>query len=812
MTALPNISIPVEGMTCASCVRRVENAIRKLPQVQEVAVNLATETADVRLASADALPPVLEAIRKTGYDVPSAAIDLDIEGMTCASCVRRVEKALAAVPGVTAASVNLASERAHVEGVGSLSAAALTAAVRKAGYGARVAKDDTAGQDERRDRHVSDLRRDAIIAAIFTAPVFVMEMGSHLYMPFHHWLAMTLGQQTVYVISFLLASVVQFGPGLRFYRHGIPALLRLAPDMNSLVAIGSTAAWAYSTVATFLPGLMPAGTVNVYFESAAVIVTLVLFGRYLEARAKGRAGDAIRKLLDLSPRTARVERDGVFAEIPVDEVQRGDLLEARPGERIAVDGTVTEGRSHVDEAMISGEPIPVAKEAGAALLAGTINGQGSLRYRATNVGADTLLAQIVRMVEQAQGAKLPIQSLLDRVTAIFVPVVIGTAILTFIAWLFIAPDNAFGIALVHAVSVLIIACPCAMGLATPASIMVATGRAAELGILFRRGEALQTLKDARVVAVDKTGTLTKGHPELTGITPLPGFERDEVLRLVAAAESRSEHPIATAIVSAAEKQGVALPPVQDFHTETGLGITATVEGRQVAAGADRYMTSLGIDPQALREAARQAGERGETPLYAAIGGRLAALIRVSDPVKETTPEAIRQLHHLGLGVAMLTGDNARTAEAVAAPLGIDTVVAEVLPGGKVDAIRDITQKQGPVIFVGDGINDAPALAEASVGLAIGTGTDIAIESADVVLMSGDLTGVARAIAVSRATMRNIGQNLFWAFAYNIVLIPVAAGVFSGITGWTLSPMLAAGAMAISSVFVLANAMRLRRIV
>ncbi len=811
MTALKRINLPVEGMTCASCVRRVENAIRKLPDVKEVSVNLATESAEVSLVPSAEMTPVVEAIRKAGYDVPASVVDLEIEGMTCASCVRRVEKALNDVPGVSAASVNLASERAHVEGLGTLPAGALIAAVRKAGYQARLVTKAADAGTENRDRHLAALRRDAIVAAILTAPVFVLEMGSHLFMSFHHWLAMTFGQQTIYVISFLLATLVQFGPGLRFYRHGIPALLRLAPDMNSLVAIGSTAAWAYSTVATFFPQLMPAGTANVYFESAAVIVTLVLFGRYLEARAKGQAGDAIRKLLDLSPRTARVARDGTFVDVPVDEVMAGDMLEARPGERIAVDGTVLDGHSHVDEAMISGEPIPVEKREGSVLLAGTINGQGSLRYRATKVGAETLLAQIVRMVEQAQGAKLPIQSLLDRVTAVFVPVVIGVALLTFVAWMLAGPENAFGVALVHAVSVLIIACPCAMGLATPASIMVATGRAAEMGILFRRGEALQTLKDARTVALDKTGTLTKGHPELTDLIPLPGFERDEILRLTASAEARSEHPVAAAIVTAATGQRLALSPATDFHTETGLGIVATVEGHAVLVGADRFMTGRGIDPAALRDEAARAGEAGRTPLYVAIDGRLAALVCVSDPVKETTPDAIRRLHDLGLGVAMLTGDNSRTAQAVAGPLGIDTVVAEVLPGGKVDAIREIAGRAGPVVFVGDGINDAPALAEASVGLAIGTGTDIAIESADVVLMSGDLQGVARAIAVSKATMRNIAQNLFWAFAYNIVLIPVAAGAFSGLTGWTLSPMLAAGAMAMSSVFVLANAMRLKQL-
>src|SRR5690606_38501910 len=598
-------------------------------------------------------------------------------------------------------------------------------------------------------------------------------------------------------------------PGRRFYQQGIPALLRLAPDMNSLVAVGTAAAYGYSLVATFLPALLPSGTVNVYYEAAAVIITLILLGRYLEARARGRTSEAIQRLVGLQPRVAHVQRDGQLVDVPVAEVQTGDLLEVRPGERIPVDGELLDGRSYVDESMITGEPVPVEKTLGSQLVGGTVNQTGAFTLRATAVGGQTVLAQIIRLVEQAQGSKLPIQAVVDRVTMWFVPAVMGAALLTFLVWLLVGPQPALTFALVNAVAVLIIACPCAMGLATPTSIMVGTGRGAELGVLFRKGEALQLLRDARVVAVDKTGTLTEGRPALTDLDVAGGFERSEVLRLVAAVESSSEHPIARAIVEAAEAEGLDVPRARDFDSITGMGVRASVEGRGVEVGADRHMRSLGLDVGAFSATSERLGSEGKSPLYAAIDGRLAAIIAVADPIKADTPAAIAALHALGLKVAMVTGDNARTAQAIADRLGIDEVVAEVLPDGKVESVQALRSAHGRVAFVGDGINDAPALAEADVGIAIGTGTDIAVEAADVVLMSGSLQGVPTAIALSKATIGNIRQNLFWAFAYNTALIPVAAGVLYPAFGILLSPILAAGAMSLSSVFVLANALRLR---
>ncbi|MBJ6978894.1 heavy metal translocating P-type ATPase [Luteimonas sp. MC1895] len=739
-------------------------------------------------------------------------IELAIEGMTCASCVARVERALQAVPGVTTAAVNLATERATVHGP--TDSAALLAAVGKAGYAARAldasGPRDDAAESARREAESATLKRDLLLAVALALPVFVLEMGAHLVPAIHHWVDQGLGLQRSWLIQFALTTAVLVGSGRRFYTAGIPALMRLAPDMNSLVAVGTLAAWGYSLVATFAPRLLPAGTVNVYYEAAAVIVALVLLGRWLEARAKGRTSEAIKRLVGLQPKLARVVRDGVSAEIPIGEVRPSDLVELRPGERVPVDGAVVEGRSYVDESMITGEPVPVEKSAGAAVVGGTVNQQGALTLRATAVGAQTVLAQIIRLVEQAQGSKLPIQGMVDRVTLWFVPAVMLVALLTFVVWMLFGPEPALGLALVNAVAVLIIACPCAMGLATPTSIMVGTGRGAELGVLFRKGEALQLLKDAAVVAVDKTGTLTEGRPALTDLELAEGFTRGEVLRLVASVESRSEHPIARAIVAAAEGEGIAVPEPGDFASVTGMGVHARVDGHRVEVGADRYLRALGVEVDVFAAVAARLGSEGKSPLYAAIDGRLAAIIAVADPVKPDTPAAIAALHAQGLKVAMITGDNARTAQAIAARLGIDEVVAEVLPEGKVEAVRRLKAEHGRLAFVGDGINDAPALAEADVGLAIGTGTDIAMEAADVVLMSGSLQGVPNAIALSRATIGNIRQNLFWAFAYNTALIPVAAGVLYPAFGILLSPILAAGAMSLSSVFVLGNALRLRR--
>ena len=814
------VSLPVEGMTCASCVGSIERALKAVPGVETVSVNLATEHANITTDSTVPRVRLIEAIEKAGYSVPAqmpaatGPVELSVEGMTCASCVGRVERALKAISGVTNAVVNLATERATIHGTAST--ADLIAAIADAGYEAKLiagsgsqSSNEDDARAERKETERRELTRDFTIAAVLTLPVFLMEMGSHIIPGVHGLIESTIGMQWNWYIQFVLTTLVLFIPGIRFYEKGLPALMRFAPDMNSLVAVGTLAAYGYSLVATFAPGFLPAGTINVYYEAAAVIVTLILLGRLLEARAKGRTSEAIKRLAGLQAKTARVRRNGQVVDLPIDDVVSGDIVEVRPGERLPVDGEVVEGISYVDESMITGEPIPVAKSVGSEIVGGTVNQKGAFAYRATAVGGNTVLSQIIRMVEEAQGSKLPIQALVDKVTMWFVPAVFAVAALTFAAWLILGPSPALTFALVNAVAVLIIACPCAMGLATPTSIMVGTGRGAELGVLFRKGEALQLLKDAKVVALDKTGTLTEGKPALTDMELANGFDRGNVLALVAAVEAKSEHPIARAIVDAAENEGHTLSTVSDFESVTGFGVKAVVDSKRIEIGADRYMTELGHDVSAFAKIAERLGNEGKSPLYAAIDGKLATIIAVADPIKETTPAAIKAMHNLGLKVAMITGDNARTAKAIAARLGIDEVVAEVLPDGKVEAIRRLKAQYGQTAFVGDGINDAPALAEADVGLAIGTGTDIAIEAADVVLMSGSLQGVPNAIALSKATIGNIRQNLFWAFAYNTALVPVAAGLLYPAYGILLSPVFAAGAMALSSVFVLGNALRLR---
>ncbi len=734
-----------------------------------------------------------------------------LEGLSCASCVGRAEAALAAVPGVDAVSVNLATETAHVVASdAAASQARLIEAVTAAGYPAHVAgASESEARSERRQDEAEALRRCVGLAAMLAVPVFVLEMAGHLVPAFHHLVAQTIGMQTSWVLQFLLTTIVLFGPGWGFFAKGVPALLARAPDMNSLVALGTGAAWGFSTIATFLPGLLPQATRAVYFESAAVIVVLILVGRWLEARAKGRTGAAIQSLLGLQAKTARVLRNGQPQDIAVEALKVGDMVLIRPGERIPMDGVVTEGSSNIDEAMITGEPLAVAKVAGDPVTGGTVNGSGSLTVRATRVGADTVLAEIIRMVEEAQGAKLPIQGLVDRVTLWFVPAVLLVAAVTVAVWLLLGPEP--GLALVAGVSVLIIACPCAMGLATPTSIMVGTGRAAEMGVLFRKGEALQALSEVQVVALDKTGTVTEGTPVLTDVVLAPGQARAEVLRLVASVEAMSEHPIAEAVVKGARTEGIAPVPVDAFEARAGFGVVAEVEGRRVLVGAARLMAAEGVDLSALAKEEERLSGLGRSALYAAIDGVAVAVIAVADMVKPSSRAAIAALKARGIKVAMLTGDTRAAAEAVAAEVGVETVLAGLLPKDKVAAFETLRAGGKSVAFVGDGINDAPALAEADVGIAIGTGTDVAIESADVVLMSGDLRGVANAVEVSHRTITNIRQNLGWAFGYNILLIPVAAGVLYPAFGILLAPVFAAGAMALSSVSVLTNALRLRRV-
>ncbi len=816
MSQNQTLRLPVSAMHCGSCVARIERALVSVDGVVDVVANLAARQVDVELTEPATTRQVIEALEQAGFPPDQESMTLDIDGMHCASCVARVESALLEVPGVVEASVNLANGRARISLTAGTDPEEPVAAVRRAGYQARTQQ--ASGREAERERgakreqETRQLLRQMTLAAVLTLPVFVLEMGSHLVPAIHHWVSETLGQTLSWQIQFVLTTLVLAVPGRRFYLQGFPALWRLAPDMNSLVALGTAAAWSYSVVALFLPFLLPEGTVNVYFEAAAVIVTLILLGRWLEARAKGRTSAAIGRLLDLQARTARVIRDGEEIEISPEELRPGDELRVRPGEKIPLDGTVLSGKSWVDESMISGEPMPVEKAADSTVVGGTINGNGSLRIRVDRTGSDTLLSRIIELVEQAQASKLPIQQVVDKVSLWFVPAVIAAALITMLVWLLFGPEPALTLALVNAVAVLIIACPCAMGLATPVSIMVATGRAAQMGILFRGGNALQTLRDTRVVALDKTGTLTEGRPSLTDLRVMEGFDRADVLRVLAAIESHSEHPIATAIVKAAEQEALEIPEATGVEALTGSGLRGRVDGREIHIGARRLLDELEVGEQDTDDQVRQLAEAGKTPLYAVIDGRLAAVLAVADAPKSGSRDAIAALHRRGFRTVMITGDNRDTAQAVARQMGIDQVQAEVLPQDKAAAVAALRENGTVrVAFVGDGINDAPALAEADVGIAMGNGTDVAMESADVVLVSGDLMAVPRAVALASATMRNIHQNLFWAFAYNVSLIPVAAGLLYPFSGILLSPVLAAGAMALSSVFVLTNALRLRRI-
>ncbi|GGR92454.1 heavy metal translocating P-type ATPase [Deinococcus sedimenti] len=811
------IELGVQGMTCASCVGRVERGLKKMDGVLDATVNLATERATVTYDPATTTPPdLLARVRDIGYDPVSAELDLSVQGMTCANCVGRVERALNKQDGVLSASVNLATERATVTYLpAQVSPGQLKAAVRAAGYDVR---EDQPGlsreQQERqaREQEVQALRRQVQFSAVFAVPLLLLAMVPMVVPGLEARLMDAFGHRVMTALNWVmlaLALPIQFGPGRRFYRLGRKSLRSGSPDMNALVMIGTTAAFAYSLVATVLPGLFPAGTAHVYYEASGVVITLILLGKYFEAVAKGRSSEAMKSLLSLQAKAARVLRGGQELDLPADEVLVGDLISVRPGEKIPVDGEVTQGASFVDESMITGEPVPVRKQVGAAVVGGTINQNGALTFRATRVGAETALAQIIRLVETAQGSKPPIQGLADRVVAVFVPIVLGVAALTFLLWLVLGGPASLSYALVTTVAVLIIACPCAMGLATPTSVMVGTGKAAELGVLFKSGGALEGLQAVQVVALDKTGTLTKGHPELTDLLTAPGVDRVRTLALVAAAETQSEHPVARAIVDAARRDGIALPEPTSVEAVPGFGLDAQVDGHRVQVGADRFMRQLGVDVTAFEAQAARLGDEGKSPLYAALDGQLAAVIAVADPIKDGSVEAVRALRAMGLTVAMITGDHARTAHAIARQVGIDEVRAEVLPSGKSDAVQALQAGGQKVAFVGDGINDAPALAQADVGVAIGTGTDVAVETADVILMSGDLRGVTNAFALSRATLRNIRLNLFWAFAYNVVLIPVAAGALYPAFGTLLSPVLAAAAMGFSSVFVLTNALRLR---
>ena len=818
------LSLEVTGMTCAACVGRVERALKGAAGVESASVNLATEQAavsyDPAQTNAGALAAVIE---EAGYGTAQQELSFGIMGMTCAACVGRVERALKGVPGVLEASVNLATERATVAYLpGSVGAEQLHRAVEEAGYGVQRPEnlEDSenpesigAAGTHRSPQEAAEarLRRDLLTSAAFAVPLFLLSMGPMLYPPLHHWLLGSLGEPALNLAILALTLPVQFGPGRRFYRAGWAALRHGSPDMNTLVMIGTSAAFLYSAVVTLWPALLPPAARHVYFEASGVVITLVLLGKYLESRAKGRSGEAMRALLALRPAEARVLEGDTVRLMPPEQVRRGQRVQVRGGESIPVDGVVLGGRSYVDESMLTGESRPILKEAGDEVTGGTLNGEGLLTIEATRVGADSALAQIMSLVERAQAEKPPIQGLADRVVAGFVPAVLGIAALTALAWLLLGGAEAVPQALVHAVAVLIIACPCAMGLATPVSVMVGSGRAAELGVLFGGGPALENLHRADVVALDKTGTLTAGQPALTAIYT-DGLDEAEVLRLAASAESGSAHPIAHALTEAAAGRRIPLPRPEEVDTVAGFGLSAQVEGRRVELGAERYMRRLGLDTGPWQERLAEMGHQAATPVFAAVDGRICALLGVSDPLKAGSVEAVSELHRQGYRVMMLTGDSWATAKAAAKEVGLDPareVQAEVLPADKAAAVAALQAQGLRVAMVGDGVNDAPALSRADVGIALGTGTDVAAQTADVLLLSGDLRGAATATALSRAVLQNIQLNLLWAFGYNILLIPVAAGVFAR-WGLSLSPVLAAAAMGLSSVLVMTNALSLKR--
>jgi len=804
-------TLQIPDMHCASCVSRIERALEGVDRLEVGAINPTNRQARVDWHETQALKQGLEALSRAGYPARTEQRDYAIEGMHCASCVHKIESGLADVPGVLDAAVNLASSRARVTLLPDTEDRSVIEAIARAGYDARAKDEGRAHSEDAETAERAQQKRRFLLAAALTLPVFAIEMGSHVVPGMQQWIGEALGQHNVHWGMLVLTTLVLFGPGRVFFRYGGPALLRGAPDMNSLVMLGASAAWAYSVVATVAPRIFPRGTANVYFEAAAVIVTLILLGRWLEGIARGRTSSAIRGLMQLTPDTAWLERDGEFEEIAVDELRAGDIVQVRPGAKVPVDGVVTEGRSWIDESMISGEPDPVEKGEGDEVVGGTLNQTGAFRMKAEATGNDTVLARIIDMVEQAQGNRLPVQALVDRVVRYFVPAVLAAAAVTLAGWLLLGPEPALSLALVNTVAVLIIACPCAMGLATPVSIMVGMGRAANSGVLFRKGDALQRMRDVRLIAFDKTGTLTEGRPQVVAMEAADDMTDDELLALAAAVEQNSEHPIARAIVEAARDRELDVPQGSDFDSETGQGVRATVDGNMIWIGGPGLLKSLEADlPEALSAIADEQSGEGATVVFVMRGDKVIGLIAVADPLKEHAVETIDHLHHAGIRTAMITGDAKRTAEAVARRLGIDEVVAGVLPDGKVEALDRLRGHDGKLAFVGDGINDAPVLVAADVGIAIGSGTDIAIDSADVVLMSGDPQRVVTAIELSHKVMRNIAQNLFWAFGYNVLLIPVAAGVLYPVGGMLLSPMLAAAAMSFSSLFVLGNALRLRR--
>ncbi|MEZ4670575.1 MAG: heavy metal translocating P-type ATPase [Anaerolineae bacterium] len=817
------MSLPITGMTCANCARTVERTLSKTEGVEIANVNYATERAQISFDPAVVkIDDVIARIDRAGYGVAQASIDLPITGMTCASCVRNVERAINKQSGVLSVNVNLATEKATVTYIpGTVRRPDLIKAVENAGYGVLDLSNVAQPEDAERAARQAEIDHQQWllkVGLLFTVPLFVISMARDMVMasaggamdmqgmnmassvsPALSWL-LWAGWPLIFG---LLATPVQVLLGKQYMVGAYKAARNRTTNMDTLIALGSSTAYIYSLVVLAgmlfnIPGL---NNEHVYFETAAVILVLITLGKLLEARAKGRTSEAIKSLMGLAPKTATLLRDGNEIEVAIDDVIEGDMLVVKPGERIPVDGVVVEGRSSVDESMLTGESLPVAKSAGSKAIGATVNKQGRLIIEATHVGAQTALAQIIRLVEQAQGSKAPIQRIADQVSSVFVPVVMTLAALTFIGWLVIGHAT-FTAAMVHAVAVLVIACPCALGLATPTAIMVGTGKGAELGILFKNSQSLENAHRLQVIALDKTGTITKGEPSVTDVLAQNGFTDADLLRFAGSAERASEHPLGEAVVKAAQGAGQTLSQPQDFNADSGRGIRAVVDGKQLVVGSPRYFADQGISLQSLDPQMEMLGARARTVIVVGVDGIVAGLLGIADTIKEGSRDAVADLRDMGLEVAMITGDNEQTARAIAREAGIEKVLANVLPGQKADAIQSLQMGNRKVAMVGDGINDAPALAQSDVGIAIGTGTDVAMEASDLTLISGDLGGLVRAIRLSKATMRTIYQNLFWAFVYNIILIPVA---MLGL----LVPMLAAGAMAFSSVFVVSNSLRLR---
>ncbi|UCH81101.1 MAG: copper-translocating P-type ATPase [Nitrospiraceae bacterium] len=805
------IDLPVTGMSCAACSARVQKSLSGLKGVKSAMVNLAAERATVFYDPEESsVDDVVSHIKDLGYGVSVSKVTIPIKGMTCAACVKRVQDALQSLDGVLNATVNLATEKATVEySPAQAGMRDFKNAIKGTGYDiVEFKQGEDIVEKEKRERETAykKLRSRVIIGASLTVPVFLLVFWDRLGLN----LILSIPMQTNFFLQFLIQTPVQFWAGWQFYTGAISAARHRTTNMNTLIAVGTSAAYMYSVTATFIPSIfeIKGYSAHVYFDTAATIIVLILLGRLFEAQAKGKTSEAIKKLAGLQSKTARVVHNGEEKDIPIEEVEIGDIILVRPGDKIPVDGVIRQGYSSVDESMISGESIPVEKKTGDEVIGATINKTGSFKFEATKIGRDTMLSQIIHMVQEAQGSKPPIARLADKIASVFVPAVMVIATLTFMIWFIFGPAPSFTYAILNFIAVMIIACPCALGLATPTSIMVGTGKGAEQGILIRGAEALETLHKVTSIVFDKTGTLTKGKPVVTDIIGLNG-NADEVLFFAASAEKGSEHPLGEAIVNKAKDESIRLTDPVDFSAFPGHGITAGVDGKTVYLGNLNFLKDQNVDISNLSQVAGEMSGQGKTPMYVAVDGQAAGLIAVADTLKENSAQAVTALRKSGIETVMITGDNRRTADAIGKQVGIDRVLSEVLPEDKAAAVKKFQSEGRIVAMVGDGINDAPALAQADVGIAIGTGTDVAMEASDVTLIRGDLKGVVESIALSKATIRNIKQNLFWAFAYNTVLIPVAAGLLFPFFGILLNPMFAAAAMGMSSVTVVLNALRLR---